>query len=172
MTGNISEHVFQEFPVGAAVVGRFRLSDDSICGTRNEFFGTEITAIGTLLASNGATIAGPVRLSKDGDFSFAKLANAATARITCQSATPQLYAVGTTINGGGNLDVGLKMAVGVRAPVVSNMSATLSGTQVGLFLPRPTGFPVRTCRTRSASCRTRVSTRAGARASTTRRSAQ
>ncbi len=140
-TGNISEHIFSEFPIGSALLGRFRLADDAICGTKNEFFATEITAVATLLDASGAAISGPLRLSKDGDYSFGNVANAASVRITCQSATPQVYAVGSTINGSDNLDLGLKVLAGVKAPVVSDMTATLSAVPVGLFLPPPTGFP-------------------------------
>ena len=146
-TAYISQHVFNELANDSVpvVVGRFRLDDDSICGMKNEFFGIEITAVASLLSSNGATIAGQVRLSKDGDFSFRQLAEAASVRITCQSATPQLYAVGSTINGSGNLDLGLKTAVGVRAPVVSNMSADLERRAGGSVSTAAHRVSVRQC---------------------------
>jgi mono/diheme cytochrome c family protein len=122
------------------VVGRVRLADDSACGTKNEFFDIEIVGSASLRNAAGGAVGNAVRMSTDGDFSFQKSAGAAGVRITCQSA-PVLNIAITPGDPLGSTQIGLRTTPGVRAPVVSAMSATLGATSLGLFLPPPSGLP-------------------------------
>jgi hypothetical protein len=127
-------------PAGATpVVGRFRLSDDSTCGTVNKFFGVEATGTATLLDASGVSLSGPVRLSADGDYSFRDKPGSAQVQVTCGAASPLLVPVGTAVNSYGTIDTGFTTLAGVQAPIVSGMTATLAGSSVGVFLPPPLG---------------------------------
>jgi hypothetical protein len=121
------------------VVGRFRLSDDSTCGTVNKFFGVEATGTATLLDASGVSLSGPVRLSADGDYSFRDKPGSAQVQVTCGAASAVLVPVGTAVNSYGAIDTGFTTLSGVRAPIVDGMTATLAGASVGVFLPPPLG---------------------------------
>lgn len=139
-TPSFADYIGPNFPQSSYVVGRHRLADDSACGTKNEFFGTEVVGNATLINAAGGAIGGPVRMSTDGDFSFEQLSAAAAVRVTCQNG-PVLSIPATPNDQFGNSLAGLKTTSGVRAPVVAGMSATLGTTAVGLFLPPPSGLP-------------------------------
>jgi hypothetical protein len=127
-------------PAGATpVVGRFRLSDDSTCGTVNKFFGVDATGTATLLDASGVSLSGPVRLSADGDYSFRDKPGSAQVQVTCGAGSPVLVPVGTAVNSYGAIDTGFTTLSGVRAPIVTGMTVTLAGASVGVFLPPPLG---------------------------------
>lgn len=125
------------------VVGRVRLEDDSICGMKNGFFNVEATATATLLNASLGILAGPVRLSADGDFSLPQRPGAEYVQISCEGASPAyIFLAGRVPNLYGAIDAGFTSLSGVRPPVISNMMASLSdGAPVGLFLPPPSGVP-------------------------------
>lgn len=122
------------------ISGNLVLQDGSPCGTQNEFFNVHVTATATLLDAFGIKLAGPVQLNEFGDYSLPYNANAASVSLKCQGAAALKVAV-TGLNAGGQTDLGQAKLPGISAPTVSNMTATLGTTPVGLFLPPLTGAP-------------------------------
>jgi len=126
---------------GSLVIsGGLVLPDGSPCGTINEFFGVHVTASATLRDGSGATLAGPVQANEFGDYSLPYSATGASVELQCENAVPMNITI-SNLNPNGVTDLGQSTMTGVSAPTVSSMSATLNGTQVGLFLPPPAGLP-------------------------------
>ncbi|MBI3563523.1 MAG: hypothetical protein HY080_17600 [Gammaproteobacteria bacterium] len=127
---------------GATINGRFRLADKSACGTVNEFFAVEVTATATLLNRSGAPLPNrvPIRLSYEGDYTFLQDAAAAFVDIACEANATVRIPVGQN-DATQNKFLGIATLAGVRAPIISAMSATLSTVAVGQFSPPPTGLP-------------------------------
>jgi len=124
------------------ILGRFRMADGSVCGTVNEFFSKEITATASLFSATDVKLAGPVRLSVEGDFALPQMSNADYIQINCEAANPaKISLVGRVANADGMINLGLNTLAGINAPVISTMTASLNGTVTGLFLPPPSGFP-------------------------------
>lgn len=122
-------------PGSGAYSGSFLLQDGNPCGTVNEFFGTKVTATATMLDAANKTLAGPVAVNELGDYSLPQVANAASVVLHCEGAHPVVISIP------GSGDLGQTLLTGVSAPKVISMSATLNGSQVGLFLPPPSGLP-------------------------------
>ena len=137
-----SDYISEELFIVPSYFGRFRLADGSVCGTINEFFDKEVTATAVVRSVTGIEISTDARLSADGDFALPQKTKGAYVRVTCEGAPPvDITVAGVAPNSTGNVDVGLTQRVGLAAPVVSSMTATLNGSHVGLFLPPPTGVP-------------------------------
>jgi hypothetical protein len=119
-----------------SISGTLLLQDGSPCGTANEFFGVRVTAAATLLDASGTKLAGPVRLNEFGDYSFPFKANAASVLLNCENATPLTVTIDPNLN-----NLVQSTLTGVSAPTVPSMSATYNGSQVGIFLPPPSGLP-------------------------------
>jgi len=120
-------------------VGRVVLSDGSPCGTVNEFFGTTAAGQATLLSSGSGTLAGPYRLNAWGHYGFDADANAAAVRVQCEGAAPVTIPIAEFSSPTGTNP--RTVLSDTAAPVVTGMSAKLNGSEVGLFLPPPTGLP-------------------------------
>jgi len=124
----------------AAINGSLTLQDGNPCGTQNEFFAVHVTATATLLDGAGNTLAGPVPVNSYGYYALPALAGAAAVRLQCEQAAPIQVAISNLNLVSGN-DVGPAIVANVTAPTVNSMSATRNGSQVGLFVPPPSGFP-------------------------------
>lgn len=120
------------------ISGHLSLQDGSPCGTENEFFDVHSTATATVLDAFDIPRTGPVRVNEAGDFRVPGNPEAATVLLQCEGAAPLRVPVAGSSSG---IELGIVKLPVVRAPVVSNMTATLSGTSVGKFLPPPTGLP-------------------------------
>jgi hypothetical protein len=118
-----------------SISGTLLLQDGSPCGTVNEFFGVTATATATLLDASANKLAGPVRLNEFGDYSFPFTATAASVLLKCENAST--LTVPIVPNG----NIIQSTLAGVSAPAVSSMSAIYNGSQVGIFLPPPSGLP-------------------------------
>ena len=82
------------------------------------------------------------RLSADGDFALPQKTKGAFVRVDCEGATPtNISLAGAVLDSVGNIDLKLTQRSGLGAPLISGMTATLNSSQVGLFLPPPTGVP-------------------------------
>jgi len=125
---------------GSKITGRFRLADKSACGTVNEFFGVEVTATATLLNRAKVSLRGPIRLSHEGDFTFLNQADAAFVSVTCETHAPIIIPIGENASLSSKF-LGTVTLSGVKAPTVSEMTASVSNVAVGLFLPPPSGLP-------------------------------
>lgn len=117
--------------------GRLRMADKSACGLSNEFFGVEKTGSATLLNSSKAVIYGPVRLSHQGDFSIPFDPNAGFVSLKCDDT----YSAAVLIPVNGQNNIGIITLADVQAPVISDMTATISNIQVGQYMPPPSGMP-------------------------------
>jgi mono/diheme cytochrome c family protein len=137
-----SDYVSEELSVVPSYIGRFRLADGSVCGAINEFFDKEQTATAVVRSVSGLEISTVARLSADGDFALPQKTKGAFVRVTCEGAPPvDITVAGVTPSPYGNIDVGLTQRTGLAGPVIASMTATLGSSQVGLFLPPPTGVP-------------------------------
>jgi YVTN family beta-propeller protein len=125
--------------VPPSISGSMTLQDGSPCGAVNEFFGIQVTGTAVLRNSSGTTLAGPVRLNEYGEYSLPFNATASSVLLQCEAAAPGPVPV-VNLNPNG-MGLGQTTLAGVSAPVVSAMSATLNGTEVGTFLSPPSGFP-------------------------------
>ena len=121
-----------------AISGSLVLQDGALCGAVDEFFGVQVTGTATLLDNSGKTLAGPVRLNAYGQYSLPYNASASSVLLQCENAAPVSVAV---INPKPFMVLPQASVSKVSAPVISAMSATLNGTEVGTFLPPPSGFP-------------------------------
>jgi len=122
------------------IVGSMALADGTPCGTLNEFFNVHVTATATLLDASEIKLAGPVNLNDLGDYALPYNVNAATVQLKCQGAAAVNVPV-VGLNPTGITDLGKATLTGIKAPVVSTMTAMLGSTSVGLFLPPVTGQP-------------------------------
>jgi YVTN family beta-propeller protein len=122
-----------------SISGSLALQDGSPCGAVNEFFGIQVTGTATLRDSSGGTLAGPVRLNEYGEYSLPFKAAASSVLLRCETAAPASAPVVNPNPTG--MALGQTTLAGVSAPTVLLMSATLNGTEVGAFLPPPSGFP-------------------------------
>lgn len=135
------------------LVGRVRLDDNSVCGTRNEFFGVEASATASLwlhvphlfgLPAFDLRLAGPNRVSADGDFFFRGNSGSSVV-VDCEGASPVSYtspfpaAVGNPIGDDLNINLGIKTFSGVKAPVIGDMTVSGGVGLVSAFLPPPSG---------------------------------
>ncbi len=118
-------------------VGRVVLSDGEPCGTVNEFFGKTAVGQATLLDATGAVLDGPNRLNAFGHYGFTLDPNAASVKLECEGAASVTLPITAYDNFGSPRTV----LPDTAAPVVTGMSAKLNGTEVGLFLPPPSGLP-------------------------------
>jgi hypothetical protein len=119
-----------------SISGTLLLQDGSPCGTVNEFFGVTATATATLLDASGNKLAGPVRVNEFGDYSFPFGANAASLLLKCENAPPLTVPIVPNVN-----NIIQSTLAGVSAPTVSSMSASYNASEVGIFLPPPSGLP-------------------------------
>jgi hypothetical protein len=118
--------------------GTFVLEDGSPCGVEDEFFGVHSHATATLIGANNLILAGPVAVNEFGDFGFPPIAGAISVLLRCEGAAA-ISAQGSNLSLSVG-DGGFTMLTGVRAPVITTMSATFHGKSLGTFLPPPTGF--------------------------------
>jgi hypothetical protein len=125
------------------VGGSLHLSDGSPCGVQDEFFNLHAFATATLLGPGPTypVFAGPVQVNEFGDFGLPYVTGAAAVRLRCEGATPLIAAVNPPSPGFSDYAAGLNTLAGIKAPVITGMTATLNGASVGLFLPPPSGFP-------------------------------
>jgi YVTN family beta-propeller protein len=123
-----------------AISGSLALQDRSPCGVVNEFFGIQITGKATVVGNAGQTIFGPARLDEFGEYSLPYSAAASSVLLQCETAAPVSVPV-PVVTAPPYPYLGQTKLAGVSAPIVSAMSATLNGTEVGKFLPPPSGFP-------------------------------
>lgn len=130
------DHNFPSVPQPS--VGNLELADGNPCGTINEFFVVHVTGTASWLDSSGHTLA-TVSLNARGEYSLPYKANAASIKLQCESATP-ITITGVVPNANG-VTYGLQTLPGTGDPVVTGMTATFNGSQVGLFLPPPSGLP-------------------------------
>jgi hypothetical protein len=128
-------HYNGPLPNSQIIAGTAVLADNSTCGTVNEFFGVTSTGTATLLDAANKVIAGPVRLSDLGAYTFPYNAAAMTVSLTCERAATQTVAIAFAG------DLGTATFTGTGQPAIATMTATLNGTAVGLFLPPPSSFP-------------------------------
>jgi hypothetical protein len=120
-------------------VGRVVLNDGAPCGTVNEFFGKTAVGQATLLDLSDNVLAGPYRLNAWGHYGFDDVPGAAKVLVECEGASPQtILTTDFSQTTGTNPRTVLS---DTAAPVVTSMSAKLNGSEVGLFLPPPTGLP-------------------------------
>lgn len=120
------------FPASNVTWGLLTFADGvTPCGGTNEFFGTSVTPTATLIDSHGQT-GGSVLFNGYGLFLGATPSNSLRqVRIECGSAVAV-----TNAPGGGDASTALP---GTAAPLISGMTATLNGANVGIFLAPPTG---------------------------------
>lgn len=120
-------------PDDASTDGRVLLADGSLCGTANEFFGVESTALVEVHDANDALVSGPYRVDSDGFFEADYPSTLADPQLVvrCESAPPLHLPMAPFGN-----------AVTIPStgrPVVSLLTARLTdGTLVGRF---PSGGP-------------------------------
>jgi hypothetical protein len=126
------------YPVPQPTVGNLQLQDGNFCGTINNFFGVSSTGTASWLDSTGRTLA-TVPLSAQGVYALPYNAKGASIKLQCESAAP-ITITGITPNTNG-ATIALQTVNGASDPVVTGMSALFNGSQVGLFLPPPSGFP-------------------------------
>jgi YVTN family beta-propeller protein len=125
--------------VPPSISGSMTLQDGSSCGAVNEFFGIQVTGTAVLRNSSGTTLAGPVRLNEYGEYSLPFNAATSSVLLQCETAAAVSVAVVNPVPTGTFLPSAT--LTGVSAPTVLSMSATQNGTEVGTFLPPPSGFP-------------------------------
>lgn len=140
--------VSPQLNTGAPISGTFILEDGGPCGTINEFFGVSVTATATLLDASTPpkVLAGPASVNEFGDYSLPFEPGADHVLLKCENAGPVSVTIGSALNNNGNAtDLSKTVLPGVKAPTVSNMTATLNGqpltSAVAPFLPPPTEFP-------------------------------
>ena len=125
---------FQGAIANGQITGRVTLKGGKPCGINSEFFGMSVTATAELHDASDALVAGPTRTNEAGQYEFPANAAAASMVLKCEGAAPLhvgMPAVDTSLS---------NFFADSQPPTVSNMSATLNGAEVGLFLPPPTGF--------------------------------
>ena len=123
------------------IAGTLALQDGTPCGMQNEFFGLQVFASVTLLDNSGAAIGQAGRTDYIGDYSVPFSPNAAFVKLQCENAAAIIIAIGSRLNSTGTTDLGLSTVQGVGRPTIANISATISGTSTGTFLPPPSGIP-------------------------------
>jgi hypothetical protein len=99
------------------------------------------SATATLLGAGPRyqVLAGPVQVNEFGDFALPYRAGAQLVRLRCEGAGS--LSAGLSLDPiSGDYTAGTSVLSTARAPVVSNMTATLNGAKVGLFLKPPSGF--------------------------------
>jgi mono/diheme cytochrome c family protein len=117
-------------------VGRVVLADGQPCGMYDEFFGVGATARVTLLDNTGGVLAGPYRANPFGHYAFSANSNAASIRIECENAAVVKIPVSN------DPDTTPRTVIAdSTSPVVNSMSARFNGSEVGIFLPPPSGVP-------------------------------
>ena len=116
--------------------GALMLADDTPCGTVNEFFGVETTAKVSMLDINGNVIEGPYRMSVYGQYSLSDVLGAASIKFECENADPVILPIDH-----GVADNYSAVIANSANPNVLAMKATLGVSQVGIFLPPPSGVP-------------------------------
>ena len=124
------------WPPAQSYNGQLVLQDGNPCGTVNEFFNVHSTGTAALRTSAGATLATET-IDEKGVWSLPLKSTAASVLLQCESAAPITITVSPTSGS----DSGPSVISTVSDPVVTNMTATLNGGSVGLFLPPPSGFP-------------------------------
>jgi hypothetical protein len=135
-------------PGNVDIVGSALGTDGRPCGIISRYFsnvvggGTlgEATASASLYDSGGVLLQGPVRLDAYGAYEFLPNTRAASVRITCEGAPTLIVPVSATVAAGGGF-VAASTFPGVRHPVISSMTATLSTGAVfaGPLLPTGSG---------------------------------
>jgi hypothetical protein len=122
-----------DFRVVDWITGSVRLEDGSPCGTENEFFGVSSSATVELTDISGVTIPGSqVRANSWGQFSIARRQPVhVNVVVRCEGAIPVIpTASGMTIpastpgSTSPSTDIGVVTIPGVRAPIVTAMTAT------------------------------------------------
>lgn len=141
---SFSAYQYQQ-PYVRDIAGELLLADGSPCGMVNEFFGNPTTgATASLIDSNsGSVVSGPVPINEWGDYDLLGPGPgipSVSVSLQCQNNLPVIVPV-TNLNPSGTTDMGVTTISGVSAPIVSSMSASLNGTQVGTFLPPVSGAP-------------------------------
>lgn len=142
---SFSPYQYQQ-PYVPDIAGELLLADGSPCGTVTEFFGIPSTgAAASLIDSNsGLVLYGPVQTNEWGDYDLPAqpfVSEAPTSvSLQCENNPPVIIPV-TNVNQTGTTDMGVTTLSSVSAPIVTSMSATLNGTQLGQFLPPVSGAP-------------------------------
>ena len=134
-----SEYI-TSYAVNSDIGGELVLADGSPCGAVNEFFDIEVVASATLVDASGKVLAGPVRADQWGDYDLPYNVAAASVVLQCENAPPVSVLVSNP-NPSGTTDLGQTVLTGVAAPTVTSMTAQMNNTQVGTFLPPPSGVP-------------------------------
>ena len=134
----VSDYVFGGTPASVTISGHLNLQDGTPCGTANEFFGVQSTATAALFDAFDIQREPTVRVNENGDYSIPYNAAASYVLLQCEGAAPLTVPV-VGLSSTGNTSLGVSKLPGVSAPVISNMTATLGTTSVGLFLPPPVG---------------------------------
>jgi hypothetical protein len=118
------------------LIGRLLLSDGAPCGTVNQFFGKAVVGSASLLNGGGTTVEGPYRANEFGHYGFTLSdPSAVSIDLHCEGAAatvPVPLDPSTTSP--------RTLLANTAAPGITAMSAKLNGTEVGLFLPPPTGL--------------------------------
>jgi hypothetical protein len=130
-----SSNVSPQFPYN----GSFVLADGSACGTQDEFFGIHDSPTATLMDTHGHHLA-TFNVDELGTFSVPPFSvpfnpDIAFVSLKCDKKP----AIKVPVNP--EMDLGQTAVTGVTPPTIVSMTATLSGKDVGIFLPPPTGLP-------------------------------
>lgn len=121
------------------ITGRVTLKGGRPCGINSEFFGIGVSATAELHDSSDAIVAGPTSTNEAGQYEFPANASAVSVVLKCEGAAPLRVGVPDS-----NTTFPASLSnffADSEPPIVSNMSAKLNGSEVGLFLPPPAGLP-------------------------------
>jgi hypothetical protein len=124
--------------VSGQIKGMVILDDASVCGTRNPFFGVNVNAT-VQFADNGGNLLGQAMVLNPyayGQFAITPPnANASRLIFTCENATLAVNSFSST-----DPSANIFIIRGTAQPQVKSMSATLNGTDIGIF-PVPPVVP-------------------------------
>jgi hypothetical protein len=121
----------------ATLLAHVQLTDGSLCGTHDEFFGVHSDASVKLTDSTGLGFTLPT--NRYGDYTATGGASNLQLTVTCESAAP-ITVSGINLTPGATLTVP-NIVIPASAPVITGMTATFNGSPAGTFLPPPSGLP-------------------------------
>jgi hypothetical protein len=121
--------------VSGSVAGTLVLEDQSVCATRNPFFGVNVTASVQFADNGGKPIGDPLVLNPYayGQFVIDDNASGVSLVFTCENATLTVPR--------SSFGMGSFIIRGTGQPEVKSMSATLNGKEIGIF-PVPPVVPL------------------------------
>jgi len=142
-TTAVTDYVDGSLAIGnpPMIIGTLALQDGSPCGIEDEFFGIHVAASAVLLDGAGNPLGTSTSTNYVGDYSLPFNSSAVSVQLQCENAPAIVVPIGSKLNSAGTTDLGLSIVQGISTPVVSNMTASLNGSSVGLFLPPPVGLP-------------------------------